>query len=172
MNCPDSKTLLQAERDGALTDRQRADLARHLADCAGCREFRVNLAAVSEFVRSDAAGVAVPDPATEWQRLQARLNSEEVRLPRKRRLAPIYWLSAPLAAAAAIALTFLALQQPPPSSPTGTESLPAGTPLVASAEFVEVHNRDATPMVYVDQESGWLVVWAVAAIDTKTDPKG
>ena len=29
-------------------------------------------------------------------------------------------------------------------------------------EFVELTGHDESAVVYVDQESGWLVVWAVA----------
>lgn len=36
---------------------------------------------------------------------------------------------------------------------------------VAHAEYVETDNEDASPFVYVDDESGWLIVWASAPPD-------
>ncbi|MEN9403282.1 MAG: hypothetical protein RL091_1985, partial [Verrucomicrobiota bacterium] len=38
---------------------------------------------------------------------------------------------------------------------------------VARAEYVEAGDVNASTMVYVDKESGWLVVWATN-VDTKT----
>lgn len=172
MNCRDTEQLLQAERDGALPDNRRADLERHLAECPACREFRSRLSQVSEFVRSEAAGVRVPDADAEWRRLQVRMHGDEVRLPRKRRLAPVYWLGAPIAAAAALALALLSPSRVPPGGATDTAGdAPALVATLAigpddapaSAEYVEFANTDASPMIYVDKESGWLVVWAVDA---------
>ena len=39
---------------------------------------------------------------------------------------------------------------------------------VAQAEYVEAGNVDASTIVYVDKDSGWLVVWAT---DRDADPK-
>ncbi len=36
----------------------------------------------------------------------------------------------------------------------------------ARADFVELTDGSATPLVYVDRESGWLVVWAVEGEST------
>lgn len=168
MNCRETELLLQAERDGALTELQCADLERHLGACPVCREFRATLVRIGELVRADAASVKAPDAEAEWRRLQARLQHEDVPLPRKRRLAPVYWLGAPLAAAAAVALAFFVQRQPAPTPVVAPET-PAAVPLVAAAEYVEVSDRNASPVVYVDKESGWLVVWAV---DTASENSG
>lgn len=163
MNCHDAEQLLLAGRDQALTPGQRADLAGHLASCTGCRRLQAGLDAAADTWRENTRNVAVPDATEEWRRLQARISDADVRRSR-RRLAPVIWFAAPLAAAAAIALAFLV--QSGPSSP-----VPAPAPLAtvaavttapaSSADYVEVSDPNATPMVFVDQDSGWLVVWAV-----------
>ena len=51
-----------------------------------------------------------------------------------------------------------------PPSPMATE---VATAEVARADYVEAGDTNASTMVYVDKDSGWLVVWASDA-DTKT----
>ncbi len=108
-------------------------------------------------LRTDAARVTVPDVDAEWRLLHARLNA-----PRRRTLAPVTWIGLPLAAAAAVALAFF-VTRPAPSTVAGAA--------VASVDYVDVAGRDATPVVYVDNDSGMLVVWAVdnSATETKAD---
>lgn len=150
MNCRASEPLILAERDGVLTSEQHAALTRHLATCPACRQLRDNLAEAMSAVRSDTANVPTPDVEAEWRAVQAKINAPASSQRTRRRAAPIIWLSAPLAAAAAIALAFLATRSIPGSSRDA----------VAQADFVEVADPAATPIVYADQESGWLVVWA------------
>lgn len=155
MNCRDIENLLFAERDGALTDQQRADLDRHLGGCPACREVRSDLAAAAEAWRERTAGVTVPDAEAEWRKVRAQLpGGAEVRTAPKRRLAPIIWLATPLAAAAAFVFAFFLS-----SGPAG-----ADTGALARAEYVEAGSAEASTLVYSDKESGWLVVWA-------SDPK-
>jgi hypothetical protein len=45
-----------------------------------------------------------------------------------------------------------------PAAPTGSESA-----MAVHADYVEAGNPAASTMVYVDKESGWLVVWAADA---------
>lgn len=155
MICRDIAPLLSAERDGALTNDQRAELARHLESCPECRALQSALAQAMEAFHADAARVAVPDADEEWRLLQARLATPERQS--RRRLAPITWLGVPLAAAAAIAFAFY-LGRPAPLA-ENVELVPPGVEL-AHADFVEVTDPNATPIVYADKESGWLVVWA------------
>lgn len=174
MNCRDTELLLQADLDGALPDDRRADLERHLAECAACRELRARLSQVSELARADAAGVRVPDADAEWRRLQARIHREQTAKARPRRLAPVYWLGAPAAAAAALALAFIVQSRrpdpgPAAGNPADSAALAATTlalgpdDSLAAAEYVEVADQNSSPIVYVDKQSGWLVVWAVNA---------
>lgn len=160
MNCRSAEPLLLAERDGVLTPAQHAELAQHVTACAGCRQFRAELAAMADAVRKEAQAVPLPDVDAEWRAVQAKINGATAagRARReKRRLAPIVWFSAPLAAAAAVALA-LFVNRPVPAPMDGV--------IGARADFVEVADPSATPIVYTDKESGWLVVWAESADTT------
>lgn len=140
MNCRDIEPLLLAERDGVLTVNQHAALDRHVSTCPACRTSRALYGEVATFIKTDAANVTIPDVDEEWRSIQAQLRSEAVQPAEKRRLAPVIWFGAPLAAAAALAIAFFVSRPTPP----------AVTPESAAAATI----------AYVDQESGWLVVWA------------
>ncbi|MBA3850326.1 MAG: hypothetical protein C0502_10095 [Opitutus sp.] len=148
MNCRQATPLLSAARDGALSPEQRAGLARHVAECAACRQLQAEFAAAMAALRTDAARAAVPDADEEWRLLRARLSAPA---KRTRRLAPVAWFTLPLAAAAALALVFFA------GRPAAPELDGVG---LAQADFVEVADPSATPIVYTDRESGVLVIWA------------
>lgn len=154
MNCREAENLLLAERDGVLTPAQHAALGGHIATCAACRTLQADLAEAMETLRADATGVPVPDADEEWRLLQV-----EMRARQQHRSAAgnsvVKWFGAPLAAAAALALAFYAGR--------ATALRPADEiilPVEARAEFVELADASATPIVFRDEESGWLVVWA------------
>jgi len=149
MNCRDCERLLL--REGAeLSDAEAAAAARHVQDCPHCRELQSSLtAAIGEWKAETSA--QEPDAAAAWRALRPRLTA---RRRQPRRLAPLLCLTAPLAAAAALAL--LVYPPKPAERDRGIEA--------AHADFVEAGNPAASTMVYVDNDSGWLVVWAA---DTK-----
>ncbi|MBI5381526.1 MAG: hypothetical protein HZA31_06460 [Opitutae bacterium] len=154
MNCRQAQRLLLTERDHALAPEQTGPLAAHLATCPECAAYRATLLDASAMMRTAATQVPAPDATEEWLQLRARLRTP-VRRETTRRLAPFAWLGLPLAAAAALAFYFFA-GQPYPVERDGDT-----TTELARAEFVEVKDASASTMVYVDKESGWLVVWAV-----------
>jgi anti-sigma factor RsiW len=166
MNCRDNESLILAERDGALTKTQLAALSDHVATCPACRQLRTNLATALNTYKANTAAVAVPDAHAAWRDLQSRLSQPA----RKRRLAPVIWFGASLAAAAAVAVALFFPR--PSSSPTPSVDLVIAPPpqslhdpsFIAGADFVEAGDPNASTLVYVDKESGWLVVWA-------TDPE-
>lgn len=139
MNCRDIEPLLLAERDGVLTPEQHAALAQHVAACPACRHERIVYGEAVTFLKTDAANVAVPDVNAEWRAVRAQLH-QPAKPARKSPLAPVVWFAAPLAAAAALVVAFFVTRPTPP---------PADAP--------------APNIAYVDQESGWLVVWATDA---------
>ena len=163
MNCRDVEPLLLAERDGVLTSEQHATLAGHVATCPACRQFRAALTEATLFLKTDAANVAVPDADQAWRELRAQLPGEKARPAKKRRLAPVIWFGSTLAAAAA--LTFAFLNRQPQPMPT----VILDNDVVAEAEFVEAGDLNASTLIYVDKESGWLVVWTT---DADTASKG
>jgi anti-sigma factor RsiW len=157
MNCRSAESLLLAERDGVLTSAQHAELASHLAACGECRQMQALLATAMDGVRHDAQSVRVPDVEAEWAAVQARLNGAALaQRTERRRLAPVIWFGAPLAAAAALALAFF-VTRPVPTTPNFASG---SAEIAAHADYVEVADPNASPIVYTDKESGWLVVWA------------
>lgn len=160
MNCRHVEPLLLAARDGTLTAEQRAGLERHLAECAPCRQLQTDLSASLAALRTEVAAVRLPDVDAEWRQLQGRLRETRPAEARRRQPAPLLWFATPLAAAAAIALAFVLTRPTPVAEPSGVAIEPSPLAGLAHADYVEVAVGEATPIVYVDQESGWLVVWA------------
>jgi anti-sigma factor RsiW len=158
MNCREIEPLLLAERDGVLTSKQHAELAAHVAGCPACRRERLIYGEAVTFLKTDAANVAVPDADKEWRTIRSQLHAEGAKPAKKRPLAPVIWFSAPFAAAAALAFAFLVTRSPVPHTPDLTPQ--ASLTEVARADFVEAGDTSASTMVYVDKDSGWLVVWA------------
>lgn len=167
MNCRDIESLILAERDGVFTQEQHAALSDHIAACPACLQLRTSLNTALDSLQADVAAVTVPDASDSWRELQAKLHQPA----RTRPLAPVFWLSAPLAAAAAIAIAFFAIRPVAPAPEAGLAIAPPpplhDPSVIAGAEFVEAGDPNASTLVYVDKESGWLVVWATNA-DTKT----
>lgn len=158
MNCRDIEPLLLAERDGVLTSKQHAELAEHVAGCPACRRARLNYGDAVTFLKTDAANVAVPDADKEWRAIRAQIQDGAAKPGRKSPLAPVIWFTAPFAAAAALAFAFFVTRSPIPQTPDLIPQAPATE--VARADFVEAGDANASTMVYVDKDSGWLVVWA------------
>jgi anti-sigma factor RsiW len=164
MNCRDIESLLSAERDGMLTSAQRSSLESHVASCRACAELRTKLSQAMDAFRSEAAAVPIPDVDEEWQKVCTSLTDSKTRSRDKRPLTPILWFATPLAAAAALAFAFFSSS--PMVQPTG-ESMTTMSE-AAQAEYVEPGDAKASTIVYVDKDSGWLVVWAT---DSDADPK-
>jgi anti-sigma factor RsiW len=158
MNCRDNESLILAERDGALTKPQLAALSDHVAACPACRQLQITLTPALDRYQAALRDVPAPDADEAWREFQGRLAAPAKR-EKKHPLAPVIWFGAPLAAAAALAFALL------PKNPDTVIQ----APLEARAEFVEAGDRNASTLVYVDKESGWLVVWAV---ENPTDQKG
>lgn len=148
MNCRACERLLLAD-PGSVTPTDAATVAAHMQACPQCAALQANLASALGQWRTETAAAA-PDAAAAWRELRPRLTG---RPRRTRRLAPLLWLSVPLAAAAALAL----LVHQPAATPAGA------TVAVAHADYVEAGNPSASTVVYVDNDSGWLVVWAADA---------
>jgi hypothetical protein len=70
------------------------------------------------------------------------------------------WLTLPLGGAAAAAIAvFVSLPPEKPQPPVAVSPTPT-----ARAEFVEAPGNNASTMVFVDDKSGWLIVWASDAV--------
>ena len=162
MTCRHAEDLLFRERDQALTPGEAAALAGHLAGCASCRQLQIHLAQAAEAWRQNTADVPVPDANVAWTHLRQQLNrGAAAHEDRGRRSRPrtAWWTWASIPAAAALVVLLWTRQAPTPEARLAQE---AQTP---AAEFVETGDNQATPVVYVDAESGWLIVWASAPTD-------
>lgn len=156
MNCRDIEPLLHAERDGLLTTQQQTDLAQHVATCSVCQQRQNQLRTALAAFQADVAQVSVPDSSRAWRDLQNLLAQPTTKPAKKRPLAPVIWFGTSLAAAAALAVAYLGTFSRPTVSPV---PVAAGV-TVAQADYVEAGDKNATTMVFTDQQSGWLVVWA------------
>lgn len=170
MNCRDLKSLILNEPDGTLTQDQLTALSDHVDACPACARLRANLTTALDTYQADVAALAVPDADEVWRDVESRLQST-TEPNRKSLLAPLIWFSTPLIAAAALAIVFT-VTRPRPSAPN--PELALTTPMydpstIAGADYVEAGDPDASVMVYVDKDSGWLVVWAT---DGGTETRG
>ena len=160
MNCRQAEHHIFAERDGALDAAGQATLAAHVAGCSGCRLKRANLTAAANAWRSSTEAVNPPDPAREWQavrrRIRGGLGSAAPRVGPFWKFLP--WLAVPLGAAGALAIVLFVTSPGPPNAGRA----------IARASAVEVSATDGS-VVFVDDKSGWVVVWEGDAGGKKSD---
>lgn len=129
-------------------------VAEHLARCPGCRKLQADLEASLGIWRRTLATTPAPDAEREWQALRRRIRADGARESESSFGARLAWLTLPAAALAAAFALFVA------APPDATRPAPGEPALVASAESVEAPGDPASTMVFVDDRSGWLIVWA------------
>ena len=169
MNCRDAETQILAARDTPLGAADAAILAQHLQECPQCHVLTDQLAAATKAWRVADNQVATPDATTEWHAVRRRIRAGETvktsgSLPSWSRLLRT---ALPIAAALAIAINFWP-KATAPESPIEAPLLAQKDwadlhdhfTFVAHAEYVETEDEEISPFVYVDEESGWLIVWA------------
>lgn len=165
MNCHEAQHQIIAGRD-LPSDRARdLPLEEHLSQCADCRRVRTDLAAVFEQWSAQSRRATVPDPEREWHavRRQIRGGTAVGGAPRSRRYRSMMtWFAIPLAAAAVIAVSLREAPHPPAVRTQSHRAVQS-----ARANSVEVPGNNASTMVFVDDKSGWLFVWA-----SDTSPTG
>jgi hypothetical protein len=151
MNCREAQDRILTERDGALDETSRAALAVHVAGCAGCRRVQDDLSAALGAWRAEVANVTVPDAEREWHAVRRRMRGGETgaQRPVRSRRSLFTWIALPLGAAAAAALA-LFISPSPPFDPAP----------IAHVDAVEAPGNNASTLVFVDDKSGWLIVWA------------
>lgn len=152
-----------SEREDARENPRRVALEAHVAQCAACRRIQDDLAATFTAWRRDAASTAVPDAEREWHAVRRRIRAgDESAIAGSRPSRNWFaWLGWPLGAVAAAAVAII-VSRPQPLFPTPADGVPAFT---ARADFVEAPGNNASTMVFVDEKSGWLIVWASDAAD-------
>ncbi|MBL9199212.1 MAG: hypothetical protein JNL39_01845 [Opitutaceae bacterium] len=154
MNCREVQDRLCSAPDAAPDSSDGVALEAHVAHCAACRRVRDDLTAALAAWRSDVARIEVPDAEREWHAVRRRIRGGEAAPSSRWDLGG--WLGLPLAVAAAAAVAVVMVS---PSATTPEVALPVGEP-IARAENVEAPGAGASTMVFVDDKSGWLIVWA------------
>lgn len=118
MNCPDWEERIALAAQDDLPPEQAAEAARHLADCAGCREFAENLRQSLALLR---AAHEQPIAEAHFTAVRARILGQ---LGRPRRPACRWaWIGG--LTAAALVLLMIELQPRPVPPPQLTLALPA-----------------------------------------------
>jgi anti-sigma factor RsiW len=140
---------------------RRPALDAHLAGCADCRRHHDELSAALASLKANDLRIQTPDAKAEWLLLSARLNQSAQPRPRTWRTPDHKWAAiwSTGALAACLALAFLLNRGGHP----GDETTLAQVPAPARADYVELGDATATPVVYLDQDTGWLIVWAEGA---------
>lgn len=159
MNCHEAQKHLFADDSRAPATAERSALVSHLATCAECRQVQARLVSALDSWRADDARVRVPDAEREWHAVRRKIRGGAEAgttsvFARPRRI--FAWIAVPVGAAAALAV---ALFVEPSASQSPSKKSPAPSTQVARADSVEVPGG-ASPLVYVDDKSGWLIVWA------------
>lgn len=158
--CTATQELLVREPEGDLDAAALVRLEEHVTGCGACRQRRAVLRAVRVQLRATAQATATPAPAEVWRELRSRLDDvAPARVPGAgARTGGLGWR--PLAWAGSLAVAAAAvLFVGRPRLPSGdVASMPTAE---ARADYVQATDNAAT-LVYVDQESGWLIVWASA----------
>ncbi|MGE9296668.1 MAG: hypothetical protein ACQKBV_10305 [Puniceicoccales bacterium] len=153
----DQRELLQRHFDGEANADENATAVRLLAENDEAAALHAQWSAQRE-----ALAVFPPQPSEitvekDWNTLKARLLTEE-ETPELEPEDPRWKISTPIwawsAVAAVIALIGVVLLLPPGNVSTPHELAPANI-----VERVETGIDGATPIVYVDPQTGWSVVW-------------
>ncbi len=148
MNCREAQDQILSGREPSPGDSSTGALAQHLATCAGCRRMQADLTAALASWRREAAVVRVPDAEREWHAVRRRIRQGATESPRWSR-SLLAWIAVPLGAAAALAFAFFV--EPAPTF---------AAEQIAHVDAVEAPGNNASTMVFVDDQSGWLIVWA------------
>ncbi|MEZ5277011.1 MAG: zf-HC2 domain-containing protein [Opitutaceae bacterium] len=156
MNCRQAEKALSRHLDGELPEARVEALERHLSECATCRDTAAAWAGYGEAMKAGAPAPR-PDPIAAWYDIRRTLRNREESRPAE--TVPAWW-ARPLpwvgtaAALALLAVGYLSLRQTDPRPSTGT-----------TVEYVETGLPDASTLVYVDDESGWTIVWVLESSD-------
>jgi anti-sigma-K factor RskA len=152
MNCRHAEKALSRHLDGELPAEQVAHLEQHLASCAACRETAAIWQGYGDSLRAGQPS-GIPDPTLAWHDIRRAIRTRE---DPAAKVQGRPWWAKPLPWAAAtttvalVAIGYL-LQFSPETRLTGG----------GAVEYVDTDLPGASTIVYVDDESGWNIVWVV-----------
>lgn len=101
--------------------------------------------------RAEVAATPAPDVERAWRSIRRRLGEGGEARADVRRASPWLRWGVPAGAFAAMLLVVVFVLR---------RDDPAGNAQLARAELVELADPALTPVVFVDEQTGWLVVWA------------
>ena len=165
MKCDRAEKLLSASLDGELDAQDLLPLRDHLDRCPRCRAARMEWQSYGEHLKSAPLPIT-PGLKGAWNDIRQRMRQDEK--PRRWKPAypfPMYWVSAAALLVVTMGIFFLY-----PGDPAPTDSKIFA--MAENVEFVETSIPGATPVVYMDDASGWTVVWIVEAEPPDEDSTG
>lgn len=158
MNCRQAEKALSRHLDDELPADEVATLEEHLATCSACRETATEWRGLGQAMRAEAPD-EIPDPTKAWHDIRRTLRNREAPAIRANRRP---WWSHPLpwaGAGATIALLAVGyLLQDSPASQFQNGS---------TVEYIDTELPGASTVVYVDDETGWNIVWV---LESESDP--
>ena len=143
---------LEAWFDGELSPTQHAEIEQLLESDEAARAYVEQLARTRDLLQG--AHVASVDGDAAWESVRERLDQAD-----QRRFARILTFPQMVGAAAAVMLVGMGIWFPLRNMGQVNEAYALGS----TVEMVETELEGATPIVYIDEPSGWTVVWVVEA---------
>lgn len=158
MNCKQAQEWISREMDGELHTVDQIVLEKHLMQCPACKKVKEHWMSASQLLKQT-ADVKIPDATDVWAEIRSQIEKEK--LTSRNTLFPfpalLKWTSA---AAAIIAVTLgIRFMTPEPAEIFAFQN---------EVEFVETDLSDSSPVVYIDEESGWAIVWILQSLDEGT----
>lgn len=159
MNCHEAQNALFADRDAPLATGERAALDTHVATCGECQRVRQGLETALSTWRHQAATTPVPDADREWHAVRRRIRGGDAEgmEPGRTRGHRFGWFALPLSAAAAALAVALYVG---PFSLRSPEVPAPGAQTARANANGNAADAVASNLVFVDDKSGWLVVWS------------
>lgn len=153
MNCDQAEKWISRSLDAELEVARQRKLDEHLAGCASCSRLKTEWEKLGNALREEVAAT-LPDTDAAWADIRERIHESEAG---RSKIIPWQVHFRWAAGLAALFLLSFGVYFSRPRPVSEAVPLPVGT----TVEFVETEIPGASPMVYMDQESGWTVVWVV-----------
>jgi anti-sigma factor RsiW len=141
---------IEAWFDGEATPGESRQVESLLKDDPQAKAYLEQLEASKKLLQGAHVSTSQPPEWGEVKQRAGRLHDNPARKV----------VSFPRAMAAAAAIVLIGMALWIPMRKAGMEAVPAVS-LYESVDFVETDLEGATPVVYLDQPSGWTVVWVV-----------
>ena len=151
----ESQQRLEAWFDGELSPAEHAEVEQFLDENETARAYIDQLTRSRELLLG--AHVSTVDGDAAWESVKERLEEAD-----RQRSARILTFPQLVAAAAAVMLVGMGIWYPLRKMGQVDEAYA----LESTVELVETELENATPIVYIDEPSGWTVVWVVEAEET------